>query len=72
MILGRGLRLPSPWVPAESVFSCPRHNKKQLYAVYGSWKKILIFMSLIASINKDIYQQEKLLVTAKLTIKIVK
>jgi hypothetical protein len=59
MSLGRGLRLPSPWVPTESVCTSPRHKKNQLYTVYVRWNGKLSLMSLIAVVNINIYQQEQ-------------
>jgi hypothetical protein len=58
MSLESGLRLPSPWVPVESVCTCPRHKENQLYAVYVRWTSKLSLLSLFATVNKNIYRQK--------------
>jgi hypothetical protein len=44
--------------PAVDGSTCPRHKKIQLYEIYVRWTSKLIFLSLFAAINGDIYQQE--------------
>ena len=55
--LRSGLGLPSLWVAVESVCTCPRHKKIQLYKVYVRWTSKLSLLSLFAAANKNIYQQ---------------
>jgi hypothetical protein len=45
--LGSGLGFPSLSVPAESVCTCPRHKKRQVYKIYVKWTSKLILLSLI-------------------------
>jgi hypothetical protein len=54
--LRSGLRLPSLWVPTESICTYPRHKKSQLYELYVRWTSKLSLLSLFAAVNKNIYQ----------------
>jgi hypothetical protein len=41
----------------ESVCTCPRHKKSQLYELYVRWTSKLSLLSLFAAVNKNIYQR---------------
>jgi hypothetical protein len=65
MGFGKGLSFPGPWVPAESICTCPRHKKNQLFTVYVRWTRKLSLLSLNAATINDIYQHVKITRAAK-------
>jgi hypothetical protein len=55
----KGLSFPGPWVPAESICTCPRYKKNHLFIVYVRWTSKLSLLSLNAATLIDIYQHVK-------------
>jgi hypothetical protein len=51
------------WLPNAS----PRHKKEHVYKLKVKWTRKLNLLSLIALVNKNIYQQGKQLITPNLT-----
>jgi hypothetical protein len=56
--LGGSQRFPRGKSPCEEWCTCLRHKNKPIYVDNVRWTRKLIFLSLIAAINNNVYQKE--------------